>query len=58
MPTSEKSHPDARSIVRSTIDYKLPTIVTIAGTKSTVAAIRSLQSASLEVKALQDYLHS
>ncbi len=55
-PTGEESQTDARLIRRSALDYKLPIITTIAGAKATVAAIRSLQSAPLEVKALQDYL--
>jgi carbamoyl-phosphate synthase large subunit len=57
-PTGEESQTDARLIRRSALDYKLPIITTIAGAKATVAAIRSLQSAPLEVKALQDYLQS
>jgi carbamoyl-phosphate synthase large subunit len=36
--------------------YKVPVVTTIAGAKATAAAIRSLQSQPLEVKALQDYL--
>jgi carbamoyl-phosphate synthase large subunit len=38
------------------LDYKLPIITTIAGAKATAAAIRSLKSEPLEVKALQDYI--
>ncbi len=56
-PTGEESQTDARSIRRTALDYKLPIITTIAGAKATVAAIRSLQSQPLEVKALQDYHH-
>jgi carbamoyl-phosphate synthase large subunit len=55
-PTGEESQTDAKLIRRSALDYKLPIITTIAGAKATVAAIRSLQEAPLEVKALQDYL--
>jgi carbamoyl-phosphate synthase large subunit len=55
-PTGEESQTDAKLIRRSALDYKLPIITTIAGAKATVAAIRSLQAAPLEVKALQDYL--
>jgi carbamoyl-phosphate synthase large subunit len=57
-PTGEESQTDARLIRRTALDYKLPIITTIAGAKATVAAIRSLQSEPLEVKALQDYIGS
>lgn len=52
----EKSQMDGRKIRRSALDYQLPIITTIAGAKATVAAIRSLQSEPLKVKALQDYI--
>jgi carbamoyl-phosphate synthase large subunit len=55
-PTGEESQTDARLIRRLALDYKLPIITTIAGAKATVAAIRSLRSHNLEVKALQDYI--
>ena len=55
-PTGEESQTDARLIRRMALDYKLPIITTIAGAKATVAAIRSLRSEPLEVKALQDYI--
>lgn len=55
-PTGEESQTDARLIRRTALDYKLPIITTIAGAKATVAAIRSLKSQPLEVKALQDYI--
>ena len=55
-PTGEESQTDARLIRRTAIDYKLPIITTIAGAKATVAAIRSLKSEPLTVKALQDYI--
>ncbi len=54
-PSGEDSQFDSRQIRRSAIDYKLPIITTLAGAKATVAAIRSLQSQPLEVKALQEY---
>lgn len=57
-PTGEESQTDAQLIRRMALDYKLPIITTIAGAKATVAAIRSLQSEPLEVKALQEYLGS
>ena len=55
-PTGVESQTDAQLIRRMAVDYKLPIITTIAGAKATVAAIRSLQSEPLEVKALQEYL--
>ncbi len=54
-PTGGESQNDARMIRRAALDYKLPIITTIAGAKATVAALRTLQSEPLEVKALQDY---
>ncbi|MFM7353919.1 MAG: ATP-grasp domain-containing protein, partial [Microcystis aeruginosa] len=55
-PSGEESQNDGRQIRRTALDYKLPIITTIAGAKATVAALKSLQSEPLEVKALQDYL--
>jgi carbamoyl-phosphate synthase large subunit len=55
-PSGEESQSDGHKIRRKAIDYKLPIITTIAGARATVAALRSLKSAPLEVKALQDYL--
>ncbi|MCU0534109.1 MAG: carbamoyl-phosphate synthase large subunit [Hydrococcus sp. Prado102] len=55
-PSGEESLADGRLIRRTALDYKLPIITTIAGAKATVAAIRSLQSEPLDVKALQDYI--
>ena len=55
-PSGEESQNDGRKIRRTALDYKLPIITTIAGARATVAAIRSLQSEPLEVKALQDYI--
>ncbi|ELR96922.1 carbamoyl-phosphate synthase large subunit [Gloeocapsa sp. PCC 73106] len=55
-PTGGESQADDRLIRRTALDYKLPIITTIAGAKATVAALRSLQSGPLEVKALQEYL--
>ncbi|MGF1540020.1 MAG: carbamoyl-phosphate synthase large subunit [Pleurocapsa sp.] len=57
-PTGEESQTDAQLIRRMAVDYKLPIITTIAGAKATVAAIRSLQTEPLEVKALQEYIQS
>jgi carbamoyl-phosphate synthase large subunit len=55
-PSGEDSQSDSRQLRRSAIDYKLPIITTVAGAKATVAAIRSLRSQPLEVKALQEYI--
>ncbi|MGL5793008.1 MAG: carbamoyl-phosphate synthase large subunit, partial [Waterburya sp.] len=55
-PTGVESQTDAQLIRRMALDYKLPIVTTIAGAKATVAAIRSLQSEPLEVKALQEYI--
>jgi carbamoyl-phosphate synthase large subunit len=55
-PSGEEAQTDARLIRRSALSYKIPIITTIAGAKATAAAIRSLQSQPLDVKALQDYL--
>ncbi|MBD2204248.1 carbamoyl-phosphate synthase large subunit [Calothrix sp. FACHB-1219] len=54
-PSGEEAHTDARLIRRTALAYKIPIITTIAGAKATVAAIRSLQSTTLDVKVLQDY---
>ncbi|MEL6440140.1 MAG: carbamoyl-phosphate synthase large subunit [Cyanobacteria bacterium J06621_8] len=55
-PTGEESQTDAQLIRRMALDYRLPIITTIAGAKATVAALRSLKSEPLSVKALQEYL--
>ncbi|KJH71726.1 carbamoyl-phosphate synthase large subunit [Aliterella atlantica] len=55
-PSGEEAQTDARLIRRTAITYKIPIITTIAGAKATAAAIRSMQSTTLDVKALQDYL--
>ncbi|HBB34455.1 MAG TPA: carbamoyl-phosphate synthase large subunit, partial [Cyanobacteria bacterium UBA9273] len=55
-PSGEDAQLDGRLIRRSALAYKIPIITTIAGAKATAAAIRSLQSQPLEVKALQDYI--
>ncbi len=55
-PTGGDYQVDDRLIRRSALDYKLPIITTIAGAKATVEALRSLKSAPLEVKALQEYI--
>ena len=55
-PVGEAAQEDDRIIRRTALDYKIPTITTIAGAKATFDAIRSLQDNKLSVKALQDYL--
>jgi len=54
-PSGEEAQTDARLIRRTALAYKIPIITTISGAKATAAAIRSLQSQSLDVKAIQDY---
>ncbi len=56
-PSGEEARLDGRLIRRSALAYKIPIITTISGAKATAAAIRSLQSEPLDVKALQDYIH-
>jgi len=54
-PSGEEANLDGKLIRRTALAYKIPVITTLAGAKATIAAIRSLQSGSLEVYALQDY---
>ncbi|WP_373528107.1 carbamoyl-phosphate synthase large subunit [Nostoc sp.] len=54
-PSGEEAHTDARLIRRTASAYKIPIITTIAGAKATVAAIRSLQNTTLDVKTIQEY---
>ncbi|WP_071188237.1 carbamoyl-phosphate synthase large subunit [Trichormus sp. NMC-1] len=54
-PSGEEAHTDARLIRRTALAYKIPIITTIAGAKATVAAIRSLQNTTLDVKVIQEY---
>ncbi|MGB8700076.1 MAG: carbamoyl-phosphate synthase large subunit, partial [Thermosynechococcaceae cyanobacterium] len=54
-PSGEEAQADGRLIRRSALTYKIPIITTIAGAKATAAAIQALQSAPLDVKAIQDY---
>jgi carbamoyl-phosphate synthase large subunit len=54
-PSGEEAQTDARLIRRTALAYKIPIITTIAGAKATVAAIRSLQNTTLDVKVIQDY---
>ncbi|MBD2088380.1 carbamoyl-phosphate synthase large subunit [Microcoleus sp. FACHB-1515] len=55
-PIGQTAQVDDRIIRRTALSYKIPIITTIAGAKATAAAIRSLQSQPLEVKAIQDYV--
>ncbi|MBW4470316.1 MAG: carbamoyl-phosphate synthase large subunit [Stenomitos rutilans HA7619-LM2] len=56
-PSGEEAKADGRLIRRTALSYKIPIVTTIAGAQATTAAIRSLQSQTLSVKALQDYIH-
>jgi carbamoyl-phosphate synthase large subunit len=55
-PSGEEAQADGKLIRRTALVYKIGIITTIAGAKATAAAIKSLQSQPLDVKALQDYL--
>ncbi|MDJ0737349.1 MAG: carbamoyl-phosphate synthase large subunit [Nostocaceae cyanobacterium] len=54
-PSGEEAQTDARLIRRTALIYKIPIITTIAGAKATVAAIRSIQTTTLDVRVIQDY---
>jgi carbamoyl-phosphate synthase large subunit len=55
-PSGEEAQADGKLIRRTALVYKIPIVTTIAGATATAAAIKSLQSQPLEVKALQDYI--
>jgi carbamoyl-phosphate synthase large subunit len=55
-PSGEEARADGRLIRRTALSYKIPIITTIAGAKATAAAIGSLQSEPLTVKALQEHI--
>ena len=55
-PSGEEARTDAQLIRRTALTYKIPIITTIAGARATAAAIRSLQSQPLDVKAIQSYI--
>jgi carbamoyl-phosphate synthase large subunit len=55
-PSGEEAQADGKLIRRTALVYKIGIVTTIAGAKATAAAINSLQSQPLEVKALQDYI--
>ncbi|WP_066425875.1 carbamoyl-phosphate synthase large subunit [Anabaena sp. 4-3] len=54
-PSGEEAQTDAKLIRRTGLAYKIPIITTIAGAKATVAAIRSMQNTTLDVKVIQEY---
>ena len=56
-PIGETAQQDDRVIRRTALSYKIPIVTTIAGATATAAAIRSLQSETLHVRALQDYMN-
>ena len=55
-PSGEEAQADGKLIRRTALAYKITMITTIPGAKAAAAAIKSLQSQPLEVRALQDYL--
>ncbi len=55
-PSGEEAQADGKLIRRTALVYKIAMVTTIAGAKATAAAIKSLQTQPLEVKALQDYI--
>ncbi|MGP1383924.1 MAG: carbamoyl-phosphate synthase large subunit [Thainema sp.] len=54
-PLGATAQVDDRVIRRTALAYKVPIITTIAGAKATASAIRALQTAELDVRAIQDY---
>ncbi|WP_126146784.1 carbamoyl-phosphate synthase large subunit [Synechococcus elongatus] len=54
-PAGARAKVDDQIIRRAALDYKVPTVTTIAGAKATVEAIRALLEQPLQVKSLQDY---
>ncbi len=54
-PSGEEAKVDGKMIRRTALAYKIPVITTLAGAKAAIAAIRSLQTDSISVTALQDY---
>ncbi len=55
-PVGETAKEDDRILRRTALEYKIPTVTTIAGADATLAAIRALRDSKLTVKAIQDYL--
>ncbi|AKG22804.1 carbamoyl-phosphate synthase large subunit [Calothrix sp. 336/3] len=54
-PSGEEAQSDARLIRRTALTYKIPIITTLAASRATVAAIRSMQNTTLDVKVIQEY---
>ncbi len=54
-PIGEVAQEDDRTIRRTALSYKIPTITTVAGARAAAAAIRATQQQPLEVRAIQDY---
>lgn len=54
-PSGVEAQQDGQKIRRTALAYKIPLVTTLAGAKATAAAIRALQSGSLQVKCLQDF---
>ncbi|MEO1148918.1 MAG: carbamoyl-phosphate synthase large subunit, partial [Cyanobacteria bacterium J06638_22] len=52
-PLGQAAQIDDRTLRRTALVYKVPTVTTIAGAKATIAAIRALQATPLDVKAVQ-----
>jgi len=52
---SQAARTDGQKIRRAALAYKIPLVTTLAGAKATAAAIRALQSGSLQVKSIQEY---
>jgi carbamoyl-phosphate synthase large subunit len=55
-PIGDTAQQDDRAIRRAALAYKVPTVTTLAAAKATAAAIKTMQTETLTVKALQDYL--
>ncbi|NJN21488.1 MAG: carbamoyl-phosphate synthase large subunit, partial [Leptolyngbya sp. RL_3_1] len=55
-PVGDTAKEDDRAIRRAALSYKVPTVTTLAAAKATAAAIKAMQTETLTVKALQDYL--
>ncbi len=54
-PSGGEAKVDGKMIRRTALAYKIPVITTLAGAKAAIAAIRSLQTGGISVRALQDY---
>ncbi len=54
-PSGIEAQQDGQKIRRTALAYKIPLVTTLAGARATAAAIRALQSGSLQVKSLQEF---